>query len=659
MQLPTAHKLLNRLPIAWLGVLYFLFVFEVAVAQPGPPPGALATNEPPRISYLYTQQLQPVGISQISYEIRRAENCIYKKQAKSSLLGSKEEEEISAVLGLDFTLKSGYIAMHRQGQAADFCIITVSDRIILQRPQKMQTFPLTPFYLDISDFLQATAIAVKNKPTLGRVYRANVLATDRNSLTPCRARYMGEQTIPACLQEMSCQVWEVNTPEFQNFWAKAYLNAKAQLIGYEMGEFRMTLVPLPYALEYLKPKPTRPQPIIFNLDQWQQMELTVEWAATGDYSARANAPAPAEPTTPLASIIPNRPFQKLVDQRITLQSPPAPDTRLTWDKIALRSPEFLAPTSWLPANHPLILQLSQSIRTGVTQPTEIANRIAQWTYQNLETKITPQGQRLAMFLGLPRFTPAAAHVVLCRACGLPARFVSGLEYQSGRFYYSTWAEVYLGTWLPISQDRIGNTGPKFLTIYENNSWADQEIPLLTLILQTLQRPGITLSFADSSANYLQKKSITVTQDGQKQPTQQITDYLLGIAFTIPPGWIMLDKDPKMNNLTLRSLQGEGPAIVIQVLEMHTPLEEFLQTIGEKMSEGQTKLELLWQQPKPFISGKAYEFALKNKDNNVIYRALAAQVKSKVIVAFLVVPEQTLPQIEPGFQIWKQSLCNIW
>ncbi len=581
------------------------FLLSLAYGQPdGRIPGAS------NFWYNYTIDYQSAGFGQVSYEVRAQEQCVLKKQVKYKVLDVPEKEEISAVLDTDYSLRSAYISIQQQQEQKSFVIITVSDRTMIQKPDGVVTLANKKFYLDTSDFLKS--LVAKVKLSFGKMWQADVLSTDRKSIIRAKARYLGQQSMAIHVTEIPCHILEVTTPELKHFWAKAYLNLAGDLIGYELGSFRVTWVPQEYALEISQPSTSLSEPVIFDLDLIEEMILECD--------------------TP--ELLSNRDYQQIQGNQVILTMAKLVDPKISWEKISGVPMQYLQPYAMLPSNHPLILQYAQQIRYGSSTPFATAQKIAQWVEENLDTKKTPAGQKLGLFLGLPKALPAVAQVVLCRACGIPSRLVAGLQYRPGKFVYSTWAEVYLGQWLPMLDGKIG-AGAGLVGIYSDVTWASKEPPKMRIKIKSIRKQGQPIML-DNPQSYF-----SIMQD-------RIQDRLLGLNLVRPADWILLPKSSDSDILTLRSIQGQGPAIILRVFELKKPLDEFLQGLGEKIGAG-SSIEVLWQQARSFSNGKAMEVALQDPSHQVVYRAFLGQAGNKAVLALLIVPMNELAQVEPGFQ----------
>lgn len=113
---------------------------------------------------------------------------------------------------------------------------------------------------------------------------------------------------------------------------------------------------------------------------------------------------------------------------------------------------------WL-ADAPLLGRSDSSIENrarAIVQeegdPREIAKRLVTWVSQNIGRRTDPAVPRAATVLREGQ-ADVDGHtllfVALARAAGLPARTVSGILLAGGKFYFHSWAEVYLDRWVPV------------------------------------------------------------------------------------------------------------------------------------------------------------------------------------------------------------------
>jgi hypothetical protein len=119
-------------------------------------------------------------------------------------------------------------------------------------------------------------------------------------------------------------------------------------------------------------------------------------------------------------------------------------------KVRFRSELGLEPT--LQIHDPRVVKLALGIIGLERDPKAIALKVNQWVNDSI-AKVPAFGVPNAVAVATSRKGDAADHaqlyVALMRMTGIPARVVSGLMYLNGKFYYHTWAEVWLGEWVAV------------------------------------------------------------------------------------------------------------------------------------------------------------------------------------------------------------------
>jgi hypothetical protein len=112
----------------------------------------------------------------------------------------------------------------------------------------------------------------------------------------------------------------------------------------------------------------------------------------------------------------------------------------------------LSPAPTIESDDPAIARRAHRLAGDEKDPTEIARQIVAWVYDSLQARpgVAPTGASGA----LERRSGDAREfalltTALARAAGVPAHPVAGLLQHEGRFYMHTWAEVYLGRWIPV------------------------------------------------------------------------------------------------------------------------------------------------------------------------------------------------------------------
>ncbi len=113
---------------------------------------------------------------------------------------------------------------------------------------------------------------------------------------------------------------------------------------------------------------------------------------------------------------------------------------------------FLAPSRFVQSDHHTIIYNAKKFAAIEKN----AFRLARFLTSNLYLTILKAPQ-LQLHTAMEIFNSHAGesneHTVMftsfARAGGLPARMVGGLVYRKGHFYYHSWPEVWLGSWVPV------------------------------------------------------------------------------------------------------------------------------------------------------------------------------------------------------------------
>jgi transglutaminase-like putative cysteine protease len=121
--------------------------------------------------------------------------------------------------------------------------------------------------------------------------------------------------------------------------------------------------------------------------------------------------------------------------------------------LPLRDPEvaaWLAPEPLIPADDPRIVAQARQIVGRVRNARRAGELLVDWVHAEVrpEPGLPLPGAlaALATRRGESR-QQVALLVAFARAVGIPARPVEGLLYAGGRFYYHTWAELFIGEWV--------------------------------------------------------------------------------------------------------------------------------------------------------------------------------------------------------------------
>jgi transglutaminase-like putative cysteine protease len=154
------------------------------------------------------------------------------------------------------------------------------------------------------------------------------------------------------------------------------------------------------------------------------------------------------------------PWSPLIDRTAATQTSEGDETLVT--RAAFDSTTGSASDSshaaWL-RDEPLLglgdsglVNRARAILGPTRDPRQVAERLAAWVSQNIARVPDPLVPRAATVLR-ERQADVDGHtllfVALARAAGLPARPVSGILLADGKFYLHSWAEVFLGSWVPV------------------------------------------------------------------------------------------------------------------------------------------------------------------------------------------------------------------
>jgi transglutaminase-like putative cysteine protease len=106
----------------------------------------------------------------------------------------------------------------------------------------------------------------------------------------------------------------------------------------------------------------------------------------------------------------------------------------------------LGSTPLIQAEHPDIVRTARRIAAGNSDPVQVAQRLNDWIYRQLEKNVTlsvPSAEQVLRAREGDCNEHTVLYLALARALGLPARSAAGLVHLRGRFYYHAWPEVWL------------------------------------------------------------------------------------------------------------------------------------------------------------------------------------------------------------------------
>jgi hypothetical protein len=131
---------------------------------------------------------------------------------------------------------------------------------------------------------------------------------------------------------------------------------------------------------------------------------------------------------------------------------------------------YLAPTSMLQADDPLIVAAAREAVGAETDAWRAARAIERWVHDAIEKKGMGLGFASALEVCRDREGDCTEHAVLvaalCRAAGIPSRVAMGLVYLTGVFGGHAWNEVWIdGCWYGLDATLgLGYLDPLHLTL---------------------------------------------------------------------------------------------------------------------------------------------------------------------------------------------------
>jgi hypothetical protein len=114
--------------------------------------------------------------------------------------------------------------------------------------------------------------------------------------------------------------------------------------------------------------------------------------------------------------------------------------------------DYLQSEPFLSVRTPAMLKQGIAIVRHEREPGEIVRRLTQWVTDSIERTTEPGAPQAGTILRTKR-GDASGHAqvftALARSLDIPTRIVSGAVRIDRRFYFHTWAEVFLGDWVAV------------------------------------------------------------------------------------------------------------------------------------------------------------------------------------------------------------------
>lgn len=114
--------------------------------------------------------------------------------------------------------------------------------------------------------------------------------------------------------------------------------------------------------------------------------------------------------------------------------------------------KYLEPSLLIQSNDQRIVEEANRIIGEEKNAIRISKMIMEWVYENVEKKPTISIPSAIDVLQLKMGDcneHAALFTALNRAVGIPTKMITGIVLSEQKFYYHTWAEVYIGRWASI------------------------------------------------------------------------------------------------------------------------------------------------------------------------------------------------------------------
>lgn len=158
--------------------------------------------------------------------------------------------------------------------------------------------------------------------------------------------------------------------------------------------------------------------------------------------------------------------------RVTLKAQRVPkeasDLVMPYEVKDAEALPFLGPTTQAQSDHEEIVAHARKLTASAKDPVGAVRRIVGWVWAHVDKETGARAGATALEVLKSCKGDCTEHAVLvvalCRAVGIPARQMSGIEYLSGKDKalggFHAWAEVWLGRWVPVDATipEVGTSG---------------------------------------------------------------------------------------------------------------------------------------------------------------------------------------------------------
>lgn len=115
--------------------------------------------------------------------------------------------------------------------------------------------------------------------------------------------------------------------------------------------------------------------------------------------------------------------------------------------------EFLASTDIIQSDDPAVIAQAREIVGEDTDAWTAAKKLVDWVYREMaKVDHDPRPITASECLASMKGDCSEHATLLCaltRAVGIPSKFVTGLVYLNGGYYYHAWNEIYIGRWVGV------------------------------------------------------------------------------------------------------------------------------------------------------------------------------------------------------------------
>ena len=161
---------------------------------------------------------------------------------------------------------------------------------------------------------------------------------------------------------------------------------------------------------------------------------------------------------PPATYLPASPRQEVLDQPdrsalVRIRRPLAPGPAPQLPIADLEVAQYLQPTETAQSDNPEILKTARDIVGDEKDAWRAAQKLSDWVFRRM-VKVESQPKPVTALEVLHSMKgDCTEHAILlatlARAVGLPSKFVTGVVYKGGAFYYHAWTKLYVGTWVDV------------------------------------------------------------------------------------------------------------------------------------------------------------------------------------------------------------------